>query len=217
MTRETDAIAWEGGRVSAVWHHPETDGAPYVLLGHGAGGNMHTPQLAGVGDALAARGIGAMRFNFPYTEEKRKAPDPPRRLEACYRTVAEHVASRAERLYVGGRSLGGRMASHVVAQGFPAAGLVFLAYPLHKPGNTERLRDAHLYGIAVPMLFVQGTRDSFARFDLLTEIVGKLSAATLHVLEDADHGHKVPGRAPADVVEEIAGVIAGWIASSGGP
>jgi hypothetical protein len=107
------------------------------------------------------------------------------------------------------------MASHIVAAGFPAAGLVFLAYPLHKPGNTERLRDAHLFGIEVPMLFLQGTRDSFARFDLLTETVGKLPGATLHVIDDGDHGFKVPGRTPAEIVEEIADVSASWMAKAG--
>lgn len=215
MTREPDTIAWEGGRVSGVWHHPDGRSGTYVLLGHGAGGNMHTPQLVGVGDALTARGIGAMRFNFPYTEEKRKAPDPPRRLEASYRAAAEHAASRAERLFVGGRSLGGRMASNIVAAGFPAAGLVFLAYPLHKPGKTEQLRDAHLAHIEVPMLFIQGTRDSFARFDLLTKTVSALPGATLHVMEGGDHGFKVSGRSPAEIVEEIADVIASWVAKAG--
>jgi hypothetical protein len=215
MMREPDTIEWEGGRVSGVWHHPDGRTGPYVLLGHGAGGNMHTPQLVGVGDALAARGIGALRFNFAYMEEKRKAPDPPRRLEACYRAAAEHAAGRVERLFVGGRSLGGRMASHIVAAGFPAAGLVFLAYPLHKPGKTDQLRDAHLYTIEPPMLFIQGTRDSFARFDLLTETVSKLPGATLHVIEDGDHGLKVPRRSPAEVVEEIADVTASWVAKAG--
>jgi len=202
----TEKVTFElaGGTVSGVWHHPH-QGKTYVLLAHGAGGNLHTPGLVHYAEALAARGVGAVRFNFPYAEAERKIPDPPTRLEACFRAVAEEVRARAAALFLGGRSMGGRIASQVVAAGAPADGLVFLAYPLHPPGQPDRLRDRHLPGITVPMLFVQGTRDPFARLDLLPPVVENLGArATLHLVEGGDHSFKVPGRKPEDVTTEIA-------------
>lgn len=205
-------IAWEGGTVGAAWVDP-SPGRPLVVLAHGAGGTMHTPQLKRVAEHLAGRGIGSLRFNFPYAEAKRKAPDRQPLLEACYRAAAERARERADLVFLGGRSMGGRIASHIVATGEPCAGLVFLAYPLHPPGKPERLRDEHLYGIDVPMLFVQGTRDSFARGDLLSATLVRLPRAKLHALEGGDHGHKVAGRPPAEVDAEIADAVAGWVDS----
>ena len=108
--------------------------------------------------------------------------------------------------------MGGRIASHIVADGFPAAGLAFQSYPLHPPGKPERMRDAHLRRIAAPMLFVSGTRDSFASGDLLDRTVASLPNATLHRIQGADHGLKVKGRSQQDVVAEVVTTIAGWIA-----
>jgi predicted alpha/beta-hydrolase family hydrolase len=207
---ESARFAWDEGTVSGAWHHPPREDT-YLILGHGAGGNMHTPGMAQVAEALAARGVGVVRFNFPYAEAKRKVPDRQPALERCYHAVAEQVAARAARLFLGGRSMGGRIASHIVAAGRTASGLVFLSYPLHPPGRPERLRDAHLYGITAPMLFVQGTNDAFAQPDLLARTLERLPNATLHRIEDADHGLKVRGR-PADAVTaEIAETVATWI------
>ncbi len=206
-------FTWTGGTVSGVWHHPER-GRTYLVLAHGAGGNLHTPSLVRVADALSARGVGAVRFNFPYTEAGRKVPDPQARLEACYRGVAAHVGERATRLFLGGRSMGGRIASHVVAAGFPAAGLVFLGYPLHPPGHPERIRDAHLDGIGAPMLFIQGSRDSFARPELLAKTIGRLKTATLYVVQDGDHSLTVRGRAPAEIFAELVEEIVTWMATA---
>src|SRR3990172_9381406 len=142
MTVERGTIEWKDGAASAVWDHPAR-GRTYLVLGHGAGGNLHTPGLAAFAEALGDRGIGTVRFNFPYTEAKRKIPDPRPRLEACYRAVADRVAERADRLFLGGRSMGGRIASYVVAAGYPAAGVGFLSYPLHPPGKPQQLPDPH--------------------------------------------------------------------------
>lgn len=214
MTVEEGTFEWEGGTISAAWHHPAA-GETYVVLAHGAGGNMHAPQLKGFAEALAARGYGAVRFNFPYSEARRKAPDRQAVLEACYRPVAEQVAARAERVVLGGRSMGGRIASHIVAQGAPAAGLVLLAYPLHPPGKPERLRREHLRDVTVPMLFLQGSSDTFARLDLLEETLADLPTATLHLVEGGNHGHRVPGRAPADVLGELVAATLEWLARLG--
>jgi predicted alpha/beta-hydrolase family hydrolase len=212
VTIENDEIAWDGGTVSAVWHHP-SGGSDYLLLGHGAGGTLHTPQLKQYAEAICARGLGAVRFNFPYAEAKRKAPDKQDKLEACYRAVAAVVRARAARLFLGGRSMGGRIASHIVAAGEKADGLVFLAYPLHPPGKPERLRDAHLNDIHVPMLFLQGTRDTFARPDLFERVTRSLPTATVHRIENGDHGHKVPGRTAQDVNDELVDATMEWLAT----
>lgn len=207
---DRDALDVGDGRVTLVWDHPPTGGT-YLLLGHGAGGTLHTPGLAAFARALAASGTGAVRFNFSYAEAGRRVPDRQAVLERCYAAVLEQVRPQVSRLFLGGRSMGGRIASHVVASGAPAAGLVFLSYPLHPPGRPDRLRAAHLPKISVPTLFLHGTRDAFADPVLLRQVLDGLPAATLYDVEGADHGLTVRGRAEADVVEELAGVTQRWI------
>jgi hypothetical protein len=207
-------VQWNGGAVSAVWSRPATPAATTLILAHGAGGNLFTPGLAQFAGAVAARGVAALRFNFPYAEARRKVPDRQATLEACYRAVAETVASQVGPggpLVLGGRSMGGRIASHVVAAGFPAAGLLFLSYPLHPPAQPDRLRDAHLRKVAVPMLFLQGSRDAFARPDLLAATVAALPTATLHTVDGGDHGLRVQDRAAEDVTAEIVEVAVRWM------
>lgn len=206
------AFAWRDGEVSGIRDRPEGDAQATLVLAHGAGGNMDHPQLAGMAEGLAAKGIEVVRFNFPYREAGRKAPDRQEKLEACYWAVAKEISAGAPRLYLGGGSMGGRIASHITADGFPAAGLVFQSYPLHPPGKPDRMRDAHLGRIGVPMLFVWGTRDAFASGELLPRTVATLPTATLHRIEGGDHGLKVRGRTPADVLSEVVDVISRWIA-----
>lgn len=128
-------------------------GQTVVVLGHGAGGNRRNAMLVALAEAVAASGRAALLYDFPYAEAGSRRPDRPAVLEA----------TGARRIVHGGRSMGGRIASQVVAAGQRADGLAFLGYPLHPPGRFEKRREAHLPGIAVPMLFVQGTRDAFAR------------------------------------------------------
>jgi predicted alpha/beta-hydrolase family hydrolase len=208
------SVRWEGGTVSTAWHPPSRGGV-YLVLAHGAGGTMHTPDLVTFADRLAERGIGAVRFNFPYAEDRRKAPDRQAVLEVCYRAVADEVGRRATTVFLGGRSMGGRIASHIVASGTPATGLVFLSYPLHPPGQPHRLRDAHLYMITIPMLFMQGTRDAFAQPELLQRTLARLPTATLHTVDGADHALRVRGRSPDDITAELVGATADWIARIG--
>jgi len=203
-------VTGEEQRVAAVWHQPAR-GRTYLVVGHGAGGSMYTPELVTFSEAMAARGIGAVRFNFPYAEARRRTPDRPGVLEACYRAVAGQVGQAADRLLLGGRSMGGRIASHLVAAGFAAAALVFLSYPLHPPGQPDRLRDKHLYGITIPMLFLQGTRDAFAQPALLQRTLAKLPTATLHPVENADHGLRVTGRPSDEIISELVETTAAWI------
>ena len=152
------------------------DGGTALVLFHGAGGNRRTPFLVAIADALAAEGHRVLLANFPYTEDGRKVPDKPEVLEAAVDAVATHAerALGARRVILGGKSMGGRMASQLAAKGRPAAGLVFLGYPLHPPGREETLRDAHLGRIRAPMLFLQGTRDDFARWELIEAVARRL-------------------------------------------
>ena len=207
---------WEGGEVSGAWQRPDEDARSALILGHGAGHGMNTRLLIDIAEALALRGVAVLRFNFPYMEAGRRGPDPQSRLEACYRAVAETVAKEFERPFLGGKSMGGRIASHIVADGFPAAGLVFLGYPLHPPGQPGRMRDAHLRQIEVPMLFLQGTRDPFATPDLLHQTVEGLPTARLVEIEGGDHSFKMKGRSPADVTADFVEAIDAFISTRSG-
>ncbi len=191
-----------------------------LILGHGAGAGQMSAFMVNFATELASRGIDAVTFNFFYAEHARRAPDPNDKLEACYRAVIETVRNQKKlarnRLAIGGKSMGGRIASQVAAAGVgDAAGLVFLGYPLHPPGKPEKLRSKHLAMIKSPMLFVQGSRDTFGTADELRSIVKKLSAlATLHVVEGGDHSLKVPrsaGVAQEQVYKAVQDEIARWL------
>ncbi|MFI5006439.1 MAG: alpha/beta fold hydrolase [Solirubrobacterales bacterium] len=196
-------------------------GPTVIVLGHGAGGNRRTPQLVRFAESLAASDRRVLLYDFPYTERGRRAPDPPAVLEATTRAVGDFARASlgAAKLVHGGKSMGGRIASQVVAAGAPADGLVFLGYPLHPPGKPGQLRDRHLPQVDVPMLFVQGTRDTFARPDLLAAVLERLGArATLHQVEGGDHSFAVPkssGRTGREVEVEVARVILGWLDQQG--
>jgi uncharacterized protein len=192
-----------------------------LVLGHGAGGTRRTPALVRLAESLAASGRRVLLYNFPYADAGRSGPDPPARLESVARAVGEYARSAlgAPRLVHGGRSMGGRIASQVVAAGAPADGLVFLGYPLHPPGRPQQLRDRHLYGLAVPMLFVQGTRDAFATPDLLRATLERLGdRATYHPVEGGDHSFAVlkrSGRTATAVEAEVERAILDWLARHG--
>jgi uncharacterized protein len=208
---EKTAFDWGEGTVSGAWHRPNRPARTALVLAHGAGHGMDTRLLIDVAEALAERDIAVLRFNFPYAEVDRRSPDPQPRLEASYLAVATIVAKDFVRVYLGGKSMGGRIASHIVADGFRAAGLVFLGYPLHPPGQPARIRDAHLRGIDVPMLFLQGTRDPFATPELLHQTVEGLPTARLVEIYGGDHSFKVRGRSPTDVNSELVDAISAFL------
>lgn len=218
MTTRKIQIDVDGSHVSAAVFG---SGATLVALGHGAGGTRQTASLVHLAERLAATGRTVLLFNFPYSEAGRRVPDRAPILEATIAAVAraarEHLG--AERLVLGGRSMGGRMASQAVAAGLAADGLLLLAYPLHPPGKPEKLRDAHLPRIQQPMLFVQGTRDAFARWDLLEATIQSLGPrATLQPIEEGDHSFGVPkrvGRTPAEIDATILNAIEGWLNAHG--
>jgi hypothetical protein len=193
------------------------EGTTVVVLGHGAGGNRRNPMLVALAEALAEAGRAALLYNFPYAEARSRRPDPPAVLEATTRAAAALAleATGARRIVHGGRSMGGRIASQVVAAGERADALAFLGYPLHPPGQFEKRREAHLPRIEAPMLFVQGTRDAFARADLLDALMSRLgSRAELQRVEHADHSFGVlkrSGRTPADVRAEVRSALLSWL------
>jgi len=191
-----------------MWIDPS--GADAVLvLAHGAGSGMGTPFMAGFAEEIGRLGVATLRFEFPYMQAGRRAPDrPPVLLDAWREAFAEGVARAGGRpVFAGGKSMGGRIASMAAAEGMPAAGLVFLGYPLHPPGRPEKIRDAHLPDVPVPMLFLQGSRDSFARPDLLAGVLSRLGPRAEHVeIAGGDHSFRVPG-GPRD-----AGVIGASLA-----
>ncbi len=192
------------------------EGETVVVLGHGAG-NRRNPLLLTLAEALAESGRAALLYNFPYSEAGSRRTDPPVVLEAATRAAAALAleATGAKRIVHGGRSMGGRIASQVVASGERADGLALLGYPLHPPGQPERQREAHLPKIEAPMLFVQGTRDTFAREDLLDALIERLgSRAELHRIQHADHSFGVlkrSGRTPQEVQEEVTAVLLRWL------
>jgi predicted alpha/beta-hydrolase family hydrolase len=208
-----------GRQVSGVVALPAQRSAEtVVVLAHGAGNDMSNPLLVSVADALTEHGFPTVRFNFPYKERRGRAPDPAPVLEACYRAVLKHVRGDAElqakRLVIGGKSMGGRMASHLAAAGEPVDGLLFLGYPLHPAGQPEKLRVAHLGRIAAPMLFITGSRDALCRLDLLRGALAGLPTATLHVIDDGDHSFAVrarSGRDQAAVRAEIVDASVAWL------
>ncbi|MCL4501044.1 MAG: dienelactone hydrolase family protein [Deltaproteobacteria bacterium] len=210
-----------GGRiVRAVLGVPRTTTmAAILVLAHGANNDMEYPLIAGLHEKLARQGLVTVRFNFPYSEEGRKRPDPDATLEGVYRLVLEHVAELDEfkglALYLGGKSMGARLAAQLVAQEVGASGLVFLGYPLHPPGRPEQLRDKPLYLLPCPSLFIEGARDPFCRLDLLAQVLGKMPVRTdLHLIPGAGHsfesGH---GVVAPEVMDEICRVILGWLDS----
>lgn len=190
-----------------------------MVLAHGAGGDMNTPLLMDVEGALVARGHATLRWNFPYKERGKKAPDKMPALIEAYRVAVaaarEQLKGRARRVVIGGKSMGGRVASMAAAEGLECDGLLFLGYPLHAAKKPETMRDAHLKGISAPMLFVQGTRDPLCDLALLRPALKRIGrGASLHVVEGGDHSLdllKSAERSRESVVEEIGSAIDAWL------
>jgi hypothetical protein len=180
-----------------------------MLLAPGAGAGSDQPALVEIDRALSDSGIVVRRMDFPYRLAGRRAPDRPAvLLEALEREaneLAERIGVKQARVALGGRSMGGRIASMMVADGLPAAALVLVSYPLHPPGHPEKSRTEHLGAIDVPCLFVSGTRDAFGTREELEEATRAIRSVVTHVwIEGGDHGLR--GRDA-----EVAGVVASWL------
>ena len=200
--------------ISAL-HEPATTETTLATFfcAHGAGGNMQDRGMQAVARELRGRGLDVVRFNFLYSERKSGRPDPMPVLRSCIEAVVAQV--EAPRRIIGGRSMGGRAASMLAADGFTANGLLLLAYPLHPAGKPEQLRDAHLPRIAMPTLCLNGTHDTLCRKDLMDAVLPRLgSKFEMHWLEGADHSFHVlksSGRTDADVMAETGDATQAWL------
>lgn len=192
-----------------------------LILGHGAGADQSHPFVVGFAEGLSARGIDVATFNFLYTEHRHRSPDKNDKLESCYAAVIEAVRSQPvvsdNRVAAGGKSMGGRIASQIAADRVAGdlIGLVFLGYPLHPPGQPNRLRSEHLPRIKLPMLFVQGSRDTFGTPDELRAILTKLTPKPdLYIVEGGDHSLSVRKKqavSQKEVYEAVQDRIAAWL------
>jgi len=179
-------------------------GAPLFVCAHGAGGDMNHRGVARLAALLVERGISVARFNFAYREKGSRRPDPMPVLRAAYETVVRQVRGE-EKLVIGGRSMGGRVASMMAADGFPCDALLLVAYPLHPAGQPEKLRDAHLARIKVPVLCFNGTRDALCRKDLMERVLARTREWDMRWIEAADHS-----LARDDELRQIADAAAAW-------
>jgi predicted alpha/beta-hydrolase family hydrolase len=210
--------------VSAAFDPATTDEAiATFLFAHGAGGSMGDRGVLALSAELRKRGLHVVRFNFPYRERGSRRPDPMPLLQACIVAVEAHARQQIDAPFwiLGGRSMGGRAASMLVAGGNACDGLLLLAYPLHPAGQPEKLRGAHLPRIAAPTLCLNGTKDALCEPDLMDPVVARLSANwTMHWLADADHSFhvtKASGRTDADVRDEIGNLTIAWVESIKNP
>jgi len=194
-------------------------GGALFVCAHGAGGRMADRGMLAVSERLRGRGLHVVRFNFLYREKGSSHPDTMPRLKECIAAVTAHARREIapQTLILGGRSMGGRAASMLAADGFSCDGLLLLAYPLHPAGKPDELRDAHLAKIEVPVLCLNGTRDALCRRDLMEAVVDRLTGRwTMHWLEGADHGFhvlKTSGKTDGDVLGEIAEACGAWVRS----
>ena len=219
MSEELDSqfpVSDTGGVSSILLRPPDTRWL--MLLGHGAGAGMRHPFMTALSRELAAEKIATFRYQFPYMENRRKAPDRPPILTATVAaaTRAAHAAAPDLPLLAGGKSMGGRMTSTAASENLipEVRGLVFFGFPLHPPKQPATKRGDHLAKVTQPMLFLQGTRDDLADLTLLKPICAKLGPrATLHIIESADHSFhvlKTSGKSDAEALRELAHTTAEW-------
>jgi len=208
----------EAQRVSGLLQAPPGARACYVLA-HGAGAGMTHPFMTAIAEGLAERAIATLRYQFPYMEQGSRRPDAPKLAHATVRAAVLEAASRVQELalFAGGKSFGGRMTSQAqAASPLPGVrGLIFLGFPLHPSGKPSQDRARHLADIHVPLLFLQGTRDTLADLDHLRPVIKNLGiSATLKLFEDADHSFHVParsGRKDPEVLNGLLDDLAAWI------
>ena len=222
-SQSMEIIVDDATRVSGILIAPPESEACFVIA-HGAGAGMRHPFMAKLANDLAEFRIATLRYQFPYMERHGTRPDTP---AVCHAAVRAAVAAASELvpglpLIAGGKSFGGRMTSQAQAiDPLPGVrGLVFLGFPLHPPKQPSDTRGEHLARVQIPMLFLQGARDTFAEPALLNPLVKRLgSRATLFVLRDADHSFHVPARSGVTVAEinaEMLAALTNWLGAAAG-
>jgi predicted alpha/beta-hydrolase family hydrolase len=223
---EAQGTGWRvavGDAETTVVHDPAAASGRRVVFvcAHGAGGNRDDRSMLALRTALVERGVDVVRFNFLYKERGSGRPDPMPKLMETVAAVVQRTRDELhpDVLLIGGRSMGGRAASMLAAEGFVADGLLLLAYPLHPAGQPEKLRDAHLPSIRMPVLCFNGTRDELCRPDLMENALKTVGPDwTMHWLDGADHSFHVlksSGRTDAQVLAEVGDTTLEWIGSLG--
>lgn len=220
--KETDRAEWRvavGQDETGALFEPASaanDTGVVFVCAHGAGGSMHDSGMTRTAETLRRNGLGVIRFNFLYKEKRSKRPDPMPRLKECFAAVVSRARAELapKTLVIGGRSMGGRAGSMLAAEAFECDGLFLLAYPLHPPGQPEKLRDAHLPAIRCPVLCINGTRDAFCTPALMeTAVKTAVTDWEMRWIEAADHSFHVPkssGRSDSEVMEEIGSTARVW-------
>ncbi len=221
MKKEINAISFtaskSSGRVSGIVIIPEKV-RMFLVLAHGAGADMTHIFMETIANYLADEGIATFRYNFPYTENKKKRPDfPPVLIETIRSAVkSAHEFSGDLPLFAGGKSMGGRMTSIAASKDAldDVKGIVFFGFPMHAPGKPSTERSEHLFNVKIPMLFLQGTRDKLAEPELINPVIKKLgSKASLHLIDGGDHSFhmlKSSGRSDDEVLRELAVQTSKW-------
>jgi uncharacterized protein len=211
-------VQTQGFETTALFAPAASPSATVFVFAHGAGGHMDDRGMLALSRELCARAVHIVRFNFVYRARGAKAPDRMPALQECMKAVIERTRRelQPEKLVIGGRSMGGRTASMLAAEGFDCDGLLLFAYPLHPAGQPDKLRDAHLPRIRVPVLCFNGTRDALCTRELMDKTLDRVGANwTMHWLDGADHSFHVlksSGRSDADVVREVGEATERWLA-----
>jgi predicted alpha/beta-hydrolase family hydrolase len=197
-------VVVDGEETSALYEPAVDNGKAVFVAAHGAGSHMDHRSMLQLSQVLRGRGFDVVRLNFLYREKGSRAPDRMPKLQACFTAVVDRVRSevRSRKLIIGGRTMGGRVATMLAAEGSDCDGLLLLAYPLHPAGQPEKLRAAHLPKIKVPVLCINGTRDALCRRDLMDRAIHGLSWR-MHWLEGKDHSFAV--------TDEVGAAAAGWL------
>ena len=222
MIRNVSIPVGDAERVSGILSAPEdfdSQKTTGVIFAHGAANDMNNPLIKFVSRGLAHAGYVTLRFNFLYKEKGKKSPDSQPKLvqtwQSVFRFLSTHPEFSTKTIVACGKSMGGRVASQMVAEGLlPVNKIVFLGYPLHAPGKKDQLRDAHLYTISIPMLFLTGTRDSLCDLKILRTVLDRLKAPwDLEVIDGGDHSFRVPKSHPVsqeDTYSQILKAVMGW-------
>ena len=192
---------------------------PILILAHGAGAGMDHPFMKHLSSEISKRGINVVRFNFPYIEQSRKAPGSPKHAIKTWEQIIARIKEEHKNipLFISGKSYGGRMASHLLAAQpeLKVRGIIYFGFPLHAPGRDSKERASHLTSVQIPQLFIQGTKDKLANFEMINEVVDTLASAKIHKIESGDHSFKVPKSIgnQETLIAEIAEESVKWIKS----
>ncbi|MBT8207513.1 MAG: hypothetical protein HKN07_06410 [Acidimicrobiia bacterium] len=225
---KTIQIQWAPEEVVTGMLAEASETSSGVLLAHGAGAGQDHPFMVAARNGLVSRGHTVLTFNYAYTEAKRKRPDAPGKLLAVHLAAARTLAERVENVFLAGKSMGGRMGSHLAAgvdqngktvERFDTAGLVYFGYPLVAMGKTEPRDTSHLQQTRTRSLFLAGTRDALGPIEIVRSVVAKVPDSTLHEVPDANHSFHVPkrtGRTDDEVMGELIEVTDNWIRQTAG-